>query len=155
MVNNRHNAQIPAGVGEVGRLTCCGQYLSIAGEFNDQHSVANGTVDGCDCNHGGTSVVALPIAVLDAGVLLGWLGAAKMQVEGDWHIASALLNEAAISEAVHFLVSFHDGDDGALAAYEEWGLATAIALARAQSLPLISFSAVDTPGVLAMRMRRA
>ena len=128
-------------------------------------------------------MVALPVAVLDAGALLGWLGAAKMQVEGDWHIASVLVTEAAMSEAVHFLVSFHDGDDAALqadivalqfsptltapvlplaaasrdelATYEEWGLATTIALARAQSLPLVSFAAVDTPGVLAMRMRRA
>ena len=108
-------------------------------------------------------MVALPVAVLDAGALLGWLGAANMQVEGDWHIASALVTEAAMSEAVHFLVTFHDGNDAALeadlvalqlaptlttpvlplavasrdalATCEEWGLATTVALARAQGLP--------------------
>ena len=128
-------------------------------------------------------MVAVPVAVLDAGALLGWLGAAKMQVEGDWYIASALVTEAAMSEAVHFLVTFHDGKDAALeadivalrfapiltapvlplalaskdalATWEEWGLATTVALARAQGLPLISFSAVDAPGVLALRMQRA
>lgn len=127
-------------------------------------------------------MVALPVAVLDSGALLGWLGIGKTLIEGDWEIGAAVISEAALSEALHFLAVFHDNDVHALqsdllsiqfapmltaavlplaaqsaselAVHGEWGLATSVAVARAQALPLVSFANVEADGVFALRMQR-
>jgi hypothetical protein len=129
-------------------------------------------------------VIDLAVATFDAGGLLAWLGLGGVAMADDLRVGSALVVDAVMSEAVHYLAIRHEGNAAALAGdllmlelapilsvpvvplveraarylSEEsgvgWATACAGALAARDAVPLASFHMLDLADVITVRLRR-